>query len=153
MFRRLVEHSIWADGLVLASLERAKPLPPRALKYFAHIIAAQHVWLARLEGRPQGVEVWPTLDLTACAGLMAATHETLRKYVDQLGVASLDREVHYRNTAGAEFDSKIGDILTHVMMHSTYHRGQVSLLLRDGEAEPAPTDYIAFCRGAPAARS
>jgi uncharacterized damage-inducible protein DinB len=153
MFRRLVEHSIWADGLVLASLERADPLPIRALEYFAHIIAAQHVWLARLEGRPQEVEVWPTLDLTACAELMAATHETLRKYVDQLGVASLDRQVHYRNTAGAEFDSKIEDILMHIMMHSTYHRGQVSLLLRDSEAEPAPTDYIAFCRGAPAARS
>ena len=153
MFRQLVEHSIWADGLVLASLERTDPLPPRALEYFAHVIAVQHVWLARLEGRPQEVAVWPTLEPAACAELMAKTHETLRKYVDQLGVASLDRLVHYRNTAGAEFESKIEDILMHVMMHSSYHRGQVSLILRDSEAEPAPTDYIAFCRGAPAARS
>lgn len=153
MFRQLLDHSVWADNLVLESLRQARPLPDRALKVFAHVIAAQHVWLSRLAGEPQGVEVWPKLDLESCARLMEETHTRLREYVDLLGVSSLDRKVHYRNTAGAEFDSKIADIVMHVMLHSAYHRGQISMLLRDGEAEPAPTDYIAFCRGAPAARS
>ena len=153
MLRQLVEHSVWADHLVAASLRRANPLPQRALKVFAHILAAQHVWLTRLEGRDQEVAVWPDLDFESCIDLMNRTHEELKKYVDGLGSASLDRIVHYRNTAGAEFDSRIEDILTHVMLHSAYHRGQVALLLRGENAEPAPTDYIAFCRGVPAARS
>lgn len=153
MLRQLVDHSTWADNLVLESLRSAQPLPERALKVFAHVIGAQHVWLTRLAGEPQGVEVWPKLDLEQCARLLEETHEKLRRYVDMLGVSSLDRQVHYRNTAGVEFDSKIEDILMHVMLHSAYHRGQISMLLRDGESEPVPTDYIAFCRGAPAARS
>lgn len=153
MFRQLVDHSIWADNLVLDSLRRAQPLPDRALKVFAHVIAVQNVWLSRLEGKPQGVEIWPKLHLEQCARLMEETHEQLVHYLDTLGVSSLDRLVHYRNTAGAEFDSKIEDIVMHVMLHSAYHRGQVSMILRDGAAEPAPTDYIAFCRGAPSARS
>jgi len=36
-------------------------------------------------------------------------------------------------------------------MHGCYHRGQVAMLIRDGGGTPAPTDYIAFVRGAPAA--
>jgi uncharacterized damage-inducible protein DinB len=39
----------------------------------------------------------------------------------------------------------------HVAMHGSYHRGQITMLVRDAGAEPQPTDYIAFVRGAPAA--
>jgi uncharacterized damage-inducible protein DinB len=73
--------------------------------------------------------------------------------VHGLDEAALERQVHYSNTAGAEFDSRIGDIMMHVLLHCAYHRGQVALLLRTAGAEPEPTDFIAFCRGAPAARS
>jgi uncharacterized damage-inducible protein DinB len=45
----------------------------------------------------------------------------------------------------------VEDILLQIFLHGTYHRGQVALLLRQGEATPAPTDYIAYVRGAPAA--
>lgn len=37
-------------------------------------------------------------------------------------------------------------------MHGQYHRGKVNLLLRQADRTPAPTDYIAFVRGVPAAR-
>jgi uncharacterized damage-inducible protein DinB len=59
--------------------------------------------------------------------------------------------VHYRNSAGDEFDNAIEDILVHVAMHGSYHRGQITMLVRDAGAEPQPTDYIAFVRGAAAA--
>ena len=45
----------------------------------------------------------------------------------------------------------VGDILAHAVLHGSYHRGQVSLLVRDAGAQPQPTDFIAFVRGAPAA--
>jgi uncharacterized damage-inducible protein DinB len=38
-----------------------------------------------------------------------------------------------------------------VALHGSYHRGQIALLVRAGGSTPAPTDYIAFIRGAPAA--
>jgi uncharacterized damage-inducible protein DinB len=41
--------------------------------------------------------------------------------------------------------------LLHVFLHSAYHRGQVSLMVRRSGGVPAPTDFIAFVRGAPTA--
>ncbi len=49
--RRLWQHSFWADRLMLAGLRKAGQIPPDALKEFAHVVAAQELWLARLQGR------------------------------------------------------------------------------------------------------
>jgi uncharacterized damage-inducible protein DinB len=148
--RSLIDHMARADDRVLASLRQSN-VPPRALELFAHVLGAEHVWLSRLEGRAQTVAVWPALTLEECASLAAHNRETYGAYVDRLTSADLRREVHYRNSAGAEFDTAIEDILLHVALHGSYHRGQVALLVRDAGAEPEPTDFIAFARGAPAA--
>jgi uncharacterized damage-inducible protein DinB len=71
--------------------------------------------------------------------------------VATLTTDDLAREVPYVNSAGAAFVSRVDDILLHVVLHSAYHRGQVSLLMRRSGGTPKPTDYIAFARGAPAA--
>ena len=34
------------------------------------------------------------------------------------------------------------DVLTHVILHSAYHRGQVALAMRAAGMEPAYTDFI-----------
>jgi len=36
----------------------------------------------------------------------------------------------------------VGDILTHVLLHSAYHRGQIAVDLRAAGLTPAYTDYI-----------
>jgi uncharacterized damage-inducible protein DinB len=59
--------------------------------------------------------------------------------------------ITYRNSAGEEFTSSLEDILTHVAMHGSYHRGQVAAWMRQSGETPTPTDYIAFARGSPAA--
>jgi uncharacterized damage-inducible protein DinB len=74
-----------------------------------------------------------------------------RAYVQRLDEEDLERTVHYRNSAGAEFDTKISDILLHVALHGSYHRGKVAAALRHAGAQPAATDYIGFVRGVPAA--
>ena len=74
-----------------------------------------------------------------------------RRVVDALTEADLDVEIPYVNSAGDAFRSTRADIMLQVMLHGSYHRGQVAAVLRAGGATPAPTDYIAFARGAPAA--
>jgi uncharacterized damage-inducible protein DinB len=148
--RALVDHMAWADDGVLESL-RQPAVPQRAIDLYAHILGAENVWLTRLEQRPQIVAVWPTLTLEECARLSAENRQGYGVYLDRLTSDDLRRTLHYRNSAGVEFDSTIEDILLHVAMHGSYHRGQVSLLVRDAGTEPCPTDFIAFVRGAPAA--
>lgn len=148
--RSLLDHMAWADERVLDSLTQPG-VPQRALDLYAHVLGAEHVWLARLEQRAAAVAVWPVIALDECARLARQNRDGFRAYVERLTSADLSRSVHYRNSAGDEFDTAIEDILVHVAMHGSYHRGQVSLLVRDAGAEPQPTDFIAFVRGAPAA--
>ena len=148
--RSLLDHMAWADERVLESL-RQPGVPQRALDLYAHVLGAEHVWLARLEQRAATVAVWPVIKLDDCARLARQNRDGFLAYADRLTSEDLRRPVRYRNSAGDEFDTPIEDILVHVAMHGSYHRGQVSLLVRDAGAEPQPTDFIAFVRGAPAA--
>lgn len=148
---RLYAHLAWADEHVLQSLRDTGDDAPRALELLAHILGSEIVWLSRIEGRPSDVPVWPDLSLEECAALAARVRREYERFLSTFDPANSHRLVHYRNSAGAEFDSAIGDILLHVALHGAYHRGQIALLLRAGGSAPAPTDYIAFVRGAPAA--
>ena len=141
----------WADDQALASLHTATPLPPKALELYAHILGAEHVWLSRLRLEPAAQAVWPAISVAQCRELAAANHAAFAALLSQLDQAALGREILYTNSAGIAFRSTIEDILLHVVLHGCYHRGQVALVLRESGAEPSPTDYIAFVRGAPAA--
>ncbi len=151
LLRKLLAHLRWADGLILEALRRAADAPAQALETYAHILGAEHVWLARLHGRPADVAVWPSLRVEECEALARANAEALEAYLDAQSEESLARQIRYRNSAGAEFESRADDILLHVAMHGQYHRAQVNLMLREAGLQPAPVDYIAFVRGAAAA--
>lgn len=148
---QLFAHMWWADSRVLEALEAVPDPPARAVELYAHVLGAELIWLDRIEGVPQSVAVWPPAELAAGRELARRCRERYRSFLDRLDPGELSRPVHYANSAGQEFDTPIEDILLHVALHGAYHRGQVALLLRDAGAEPAPTDYIAFIRGAPAA--
>jgi uncharacterized damage-inducible protein DinB len=148
---RLFSHMAWADEQALAALRKAGGASELAHTELAHILGTEHVWLTRLEGRPAEVAVWPELTLDECELLSRETRAGFLAYLERTGDSALERTVHYRNSAGAEFDTKASDILLHVALHGSYHRGKVAAALRGGGAEPAPTDYIAFVRGVPAA--
>jgi uncharacterized damage-inducible protein DinB len=147
--RRLWAHARWADTALLGALSESSP--PEALGELAHVVAAEEVWLARLEQRPSRVPVWPVLTLTELHPLAARVHDDLSGYLASLDDAALPRLVRYTNSAGRTFENTVADILLHAALHGQYHRGKINLLLRQAGLNPAPTDYIAFVRGAPAA--
>ena len=151
--RKLVAHLEWADAAVLDALRRSPDTDARALTLYAHTLGAESVWLARIAGRVPDVAIWPTLTLEDAAALGRRNAEEIAALVASVTDDDLAREIEYRNSAGQQFRTRLEDILLHVALHGSYHRGQVSLVIRGSGGEPAPTDYIAFIRGAPAART
>lgn len=151
--QRLYAHLDWADNRALEALRGAAPPPPppRAVELYAHILGAEHVWLARTLGEVPAHPVWPALDLAGCETLAAANRAGFGRLLAEMTPTEGERMVAYVNSAGDEFLSRVEDILLQVVLHGAYHRGQVALLLRDGGYQPIPTDFIAFVRGAPAA--
>jgi uncharacterized damage-inducible protein DinB len=144
-------HLAWADAEVLRSLREAKDRDPAVVALFGHVLGAEAVWLARVEGHRSDVAVWPALSLDECEALSRRSAETLAGLVRGLTESDLTRSITYVNSAGLQFTSTIEDILLHVCMHGSYHRGQIARALRQAGQAPAPTDYIGFIRGAPAA--
>ncbi len=152
-FGLLFDHLFWADARALEALRSSLADEPRARELLAHVVGAETVWLARIEGGESALPVWPALTLDEIAD---AAHRVRSGYVALLArlehePSELTRVVHYRNSAGLQFDNSVADILRHVALHGAYHRGQVALLARMSGTTPHPTDYIAWARGAPAA--
>lgn len=148
---RLLAHSDWADALILAALRQLPAPPPAAIRELAHVLGAQEVWLARIEGRAPLAPVWPELSLAEMASLAESNGRRVRALLDGLTDADLESPVSYTNSAGTDFVTPVVDILLQMVMHSQYHRGKVNVALREAGLQPVPTDYIAFVRGAPAA--
>ncbi len=149
--RRLQAHGDWADRTLLDRLRAAGDAAPEALREYAHLLAAAEVWLARLERRRPRSQLWPGAPIDDVARLRDETAAGFGRFLDRLREDDLDTRATYTNSAGREFATPVGEILLHVALHGQYHRGKVNLLLRQAGQPPAPADYIAFVRGAPAA--
>ncbi len=148
---KLLDHLAWADKRVLDSLRAMSHPDARALDLYAHVLGTEHIWLSRITERPPREKVWPQLSLAAAGELAAENAAALRALLASLTPEQLQRKVAYSNSAGHAFESTVEDMILQVVLHGCYHRGQVAMVVRGAGAEPSPTDYIAFVRGAPAA--
>ena len=114
----------------------------------AHIYSAQWAWLERWHGRtPTGPP--PTADFPDFETARRRFVEIDRNLVDfaaSLNADDLHRMVQYKSVAGVAQSQPLWQMLQHVANHGTYHRGQVTTLLRQLGAEATSTDLIAFYR-------
>ena len=147
---RLFRYEAWANRGVLESLRQLED-PSRATTLFAHILAAQQVWLARIRGEDvTRFDVWPGATLKECQRWLDEMAAALDEYLAGLTDAELRRGVTYRptfrNADQREFRNTPLEILQHVALHSHYHRGQIAAHIRDAGGEPATTDFMIYLR-------
>jgi uncharacterized damage-inducible protein DinB len=136
----------WADSLVADALERRTPPDPDAARLFAHVAAVEHLWYSRIQGRPPVHAVWPELSVADSRALAAQHADLLEQLLKVADATALARIVAYRNSAGRDFTSSVEEIVTHVAMHGSHHRGQIAHALRASGQEPPYVDYIQFMR-------
>jgi len=138
---RQFAYDAWANEETLATLRHAAP-PPRSLKYMAHLISAEWLWLARLKQWKQTLEVWPTWSLDECEAQAGKLPPLWQEYLGRMRPAALSQVASYTNSKGEAWTNTISDILTHVLLHSAYHRGQIATDMRAAGLTPAFTDFI-----------
>jgi uncharacterized damage-inducible protein DinB len=137
-YPRLFGYDAWANRESIAALP-ATP-SPRALAILGHLAGSQRTWLSRLTGRTSPLVVWPSLTRDQCAAELATDASEWAAYLASR--PDLNARLKYTNNKGEPSENSIEDVLTHVLMHSAYHRGQLAMLTRDGGDTPAPTDFI-----------
>jgi uncharacterized damage-inducible protein DinB len=170
-FRRMQGYEKWANELtieavgscqrgLLSQASRIGAAPElihekytRAMAIMGHILWARRRWLWRLGGcepppREMPTDEWPS------ARLIGESHQLddlWQRYLAGLELPDLERTVHYHASDGREHADSVGDIITHQFNHSTYHRGQVAMLVKQCGGDSAETDYILFVRQTTAA--
>jgi uncharacterized damage-inducible protein DinB len=140
-FVRLFDYDGWANGECLESF-RIGGTVKGALRRMAHILSAEKLWWERLQRVPPSMPVWPASTLEECQSLANEMAAAWRKYLAGMPPDGLAERVDYRNSKGEVWESRVEDVLTHVIMHSAYHRGQIAMEMRAAGFEPAHTDFI-----------
>ena len=110
----------------------------------AHMVGAEWLWLERWRGRtPRALppaEEFPTH--AAVEGRWREVERDMRQYLSGLSAEALARPLTYVNLKGETWTYPLWRTLLHVVNHQTYHRGQVTTLLRQLGAEPAAVDFL-----------
>ena len=140
--RREFAYDEWANREVLNAIRTGGGTDERSLQLMSHILAAEQVWLDRLKQQPQSVPVWPKPDLAQCEAQAAELGSKWLEFLDLITAGDVSQSISYKNSKGEAWTSTIVDILTHVVMHSAYHRGQIASQMLASGKTPAYTDFI-----------
>lgn len=113
-----------------------------------HIAAGEWVWFERFHGRiptsfPDDAHVQTVAALREYWNPQA---ERLLAFVNALSQADLDRVMEYKTFKFGVYKNPLWQSLQHLANHGTYHRGQVTTLLRQLGAKPILTDLMHFYR-------
>ena len=155
--RSLFEYNAWANRRSLAATQKltveqfTKPMGssfPSVRDTLAHIYGAEWIWLERFQGRSPSA--LPNVNLFADVRMLRETwaihEERLLIFIAGLNQSDLDRTMEYKTLKFGVYSNPIWQSMLHVVNHGTYHRGQVTTLLRQLGAQPILLDLMHFYR-------
>jgi uncharacterized damage-inducible protein DinB len=163
--RTLTRYNAWANELifaVVAALPEGEATKPRrsVFKNMVHTLNHNYVidriFQAHLEGRSHGYAARNTPDHPPLAELWRAQQEIDRWYIDAYDAMEetrLAEKIRFSFVGGGEGVMTRGEILQHLVNHTSYHRGFVAQMIYDVPARPPTTDLTVYLRDAAPADS
>ncbi len=140
--RRQFTYDAWANREVFSALSANGYPESKGFRLLAHVLSAERLWLERIKSQPQGLPVWPDFAMERCRVEMEDVAKHWREYLDQISMDRLSEKIRYKNSQGEEWESSVETIMSHVLLHSAYHRGQIASQMRAEGKQPAYTDFI-----------
>ena len=154
-FTDLFRYNDWATGQLIGALEKAgadvreSEALARARRLLSHLVRAQEVWLGRVqETAAAALPIWEEMDVRTSAERSAASTKAWLDFLEGCTADSLAADVRYQNSKGQPFTNTLREVAAHVINHSTHHRAQIALLLRQAGLTPPATDYVFYARSA-----
>ena len=151
----LYDYNAWANGRIYRAVE---PLAPKAFlrdlknsfpsvrDTLAHILGAEWIWLRRWHGESPS-QILSATDFPTLASLKdryGAVEKERRAFLDGLSEERLAQSFQYKDIAGNPMRLPLVQSLQHVVNHGTYHRGQITTMLRQLGVTPVSTDLARF---------
>jgi uncharacterized damage-inducible protein DinB len=141
-FKELFQYNQYANQAILASLviNREKG-SGNSIKFLNHIINVHQIWNSRIQPGSAPPGAW---GINPIDNLYEMDNRNLEGSMQILDDFELERVIRYANTKGRIYHHMARDLLFHIINHSTYHRGQIAIELRQNGIEPVSTDYIFY---------
>jgi uncharacterized damage-inducible protein DinB len=149
----LFSHNYWAQDRQLKSCaaltaeQFIRPLGnsfPSLRDTLVHLLAVEWLWLERWRGRSPRILLAPEEFPTVASILErweSVRHEMMQ-YLATLSSETLDQAVTCTSTRGNTWTYSRWRMMVHFLEHQTYHRGQVTALLRQLGVQPPKVDFL-----------
>jgi uncharacterized damage-inducible protein DinB len=162
--QQLYDYNAWANHRSLSAAEKlsSEQFMRSVRSSFSsvrdtlmHICGAEWIWLERFQGRsPSSLpDLARFQDAPSLREHWLPQEQRLLEFVRGLTQSELEREFEYKTLTFGVNRNPLWQSMLHLVNHGTYHRGQVTTLLRQLGAEPASTDLIYFYRERSLAKS
>ncbi len=153
--RELYDYNFWARDQQLAACrslsdeQLARPLGSSfgSLRdTLKHLLGAEWVWVERFNGRnPRTFPAAQELQsLEAIRTHWQSVEAEIRNFLAALKPEALARPLTYQNFKGETWTYPLWQTLVHLANHGTYHRGQVTMALRQLGATPPAIDFLVY---------
>jgi len=152
---QLFEYNRWANDRVLTAVSSLSPEQftkdlsnsfPSVRDTLVHMVWAEWIWLMRWRGESPKI-VFNPADFPTVARLKEKWREIeigQEDIIDTLTDESLAKVIAYINTKGEEWKYSLGHMMQHVVNHASYHRGQITTMLRQLGEGAVSTDFLLF---------
>lgn len=145
-FIRLFHYDRYANLRIADTLLQTQD-HAKAEQLMAHLLVAQQVWLGRCIGQPANItSLWPDWKADTFEQKINDNNQQWLDYLERLNENDFEGSIHYKNLQGDDFETKLADILTHLINHGTHHRAQAGQHLKLAGTDLPSTDYILFAR-------
>jgi uncharacterized damage-inducible protein DinB len=154
----LARYSAWANEVLYQAMaqlpepelvKKQKIVFGSMLRTLNHVYAMDLVWQAHLQGRPHGFVSRnpgicpPFAELRAAQSALDAWYVD---YADALSDAAAAQIVNFEFIGGGSGSMSRGDIVLHVINHTTYHRGHIGDMMYQIPVQPPTTDLPVYRR-------
>jgi uncharacterized damage-inducible protein DinB len=160
----LVDYHYWARDRILDAVSALTPEQYsrdlgssfRSIRdTLVHLYSAEWAWQQRWQGTSPTAMQTPDQfpDVNSLRKAWAANEVKVRALVDGLDEAGVNRVYEYKMLSGTPGSSVFWQMIQHVANHGSYHRGQVTTMLRQLGAAPGKgMDMIVYHRDKAAAQ-
>jgi uncharacterized damage-inducible protein DinB len=154
----MVDYNYWARDRLMDAVEALTPeqFTREIVNSFgsvrdtiAHICDAESIWQSRWRGEhPRGFQQPDRMpDVASARTEWAELERGMREALEKLGPEGVERTMEYKDMRGAARSDVFWQMMLHVVNHGSYHRGQVTTMLRQlGAQPPKYMDLIVYCR-------
>ncbi len=143
--RELFRYNDWANRRLVVALKDEPSEKGRSV--LAHLLTTELEYYHRLFGKDStGFNFWPDVSVEECGHLARESAEAFDKLLRRFEEDGLDLLTTYKTSEGQEKQNTFRELLTHVLIHSCIHRGNIMLKLREDGFEPPQIDYIIYLR-------